>query len=79
MAEYLEAAAAHLRKAQETLDEAEREAAHEEAAGRTATASLMRHGLTGRHMELAASWTRLAAIERGLLPPEMASVEALAS
>ena len=72
MSDYLEEAAAHLRKAQETLDEAEKEAAHEEAAGRTATAACIRDGLTPRHMELAAAWTRLAAIERGLLPADMA-------
>lgn len=71
MADYLEEAAAHLRKAQEVIDEAEEEAAHEEAAGRTATAAGIREGLTPRHMELAAAWTRLAAIERDLLPPEM--------
>jgi hypothetical protein len=73
-ADYLEEAAAVLRKAREDLEAGPaRNAAHEAACGREATAAQIMRGVHGRRMEIAAAFTRLAAIERGLLPPDMES------
>jgi hypothetical protein len=58
MADYLEEAAQILRKARD---------ANEREAGERFMDEVVRE----RRMEIAAAFTRLAAIERGLLPPEM--------
>jgi hypothetical protein len=58
VADYLEEAAAELRKAR---------AANEREAGDRFTGSVVRE----ERMRIAEAFTRLAAIEKGLLPPEM--------
>lgn len=65
----LEDAAAELRKARENNEERARFAAELEEA--KLPAGDLRREISDRNMELAAGFTRLAAIERGLLPPEM--------
>lgn len=70
MSNYLEDAAAELRKARDANDK------------RFAVASSDRFGAADlrqvheQRMAIAAAFTRLAAIERGLLPPDMASGDA---
>ena len=59
MTNYLEEAAAELRKARE---------ANERDANDRLSQGLVRE----RRLAIAAAFTRLAAIERGLMPPEMA-------
>jgi hypothetical protein len=73
VATYLEEAAALLRKAQEGLiDAPEKLAAELEESGHLADAQEIRRQVDERRVEFAAAWTRMAAIDCGLLPPEMA-------
>lgn len=67
MTDYLEEAAAELRKARDANDKRHARASADRFGG------LDLEEARAERMEIAAAFTRLAAIERGLLPPDMES------
>jgi hypothetical protein len=73
-ADYLEDAAAELRKAREVNESRRRTAAYMASKGEDALAAQITREVYTEGMRLAAAFTRLAAIKNGLLPPCQAPV-----